>query len=145
MVLPSLNLLKDRNPLKLITKKSERELAKQCIDSMSIKCQGAKQFVSGLSGGNKQKVVFAKWIGNGSEILILDCPTRGIDVGVKATMYQLMYKYKKEGKSMIMISEELPELIGMSDRIIILKDGVQTAEFKRDPNLRDTDIIGTMI
>lgn len=145
VTLPSLNLLRDRNPVKLITKKAERNLANECIESMSIKCQGPKQYVSGLSGGNKQKVVFAKWIGNGSEILILDCPTRGIDIGVKATMYQLMTQYKREGKSMVMISEELPELIGMSDRIIILKDGVQTAEFTRSADLRDTDIIGKMI
>ena len=145
VTLPSLNMLRKRNPLRLITKRAEKNLSKLCIESMSIKCQGSNQFVSGLSGGNKQKVVFAKWIGNGSEILILDCPTRGIDVGVKASMYQLMTRYKKEGKSMIMISEELPELIGMSDRILILKDGVQTAEFIRDAELRDTDIIDKMI
>ena len=145
ITLPSLKLLQRKNPLKLITKKSEKTLARECIESMSIKCQGSNQFVSGLSGGNKQKVVFAKWIGNGSDVLILDCPTRGIDVGVKANMYQLMARYKKEGKSIVMISEELPELIGMSDRIIILKDGVQTAEIMRSPDLRDTDIIDKMI
>lgn len=145
ITLPSLNMLRDRNPVRLITKKAEKNLSKECISAMSIKCQGPQQFVSGLSGGNKQKVVFAKWIGNGSEILILDCPTRGIDVGVKASMYQLMTRYKKEGKSIVMISEELPELIGMSDRILILKDGELTAEFKRSQMLRDTDIIDKMI
>ena len=74
-------------------------------------------------GGNKQKVVFGKWIGSEADVLILDCPTRGIDIGVKASMYQLIYKMKKQGKSIILISEELPELIGMSDRILIMKDG----------------------
>lgn len=145
ITLPSLNLLLRKNPIRLITKKAEKLLSKECISALSIKCQNEKQFISGLSGGNKQKVVFAKWIGNGADILILDCPTRGIDIGVKASMYQLMTRYKHEGKSILMISEELPELIGMSDRILILKDGVQTAEFKRDEKLRDTDIIDKMI
>ena len=85
---------------------------------------------SQLSGGNKQKVVFGKWIGCGSEVLILDCPTRGVDIGVKQAMYQLMVRSKNEGKSILMISEELPELIGMSDRILIMKNGEVSAEFE---------------
>ena len=103
------------------------------------------QRVRELSGGNKQKVVFAKWIGNKSDILILDCPTRGIDIGVKVAMYQLMYRLKKEGKSIIMISEELPELIGMSDRIMVLKDGQLTHTFTRSADLKETDVIHYMI
>ena len=112
---------------------------------MQIKCFSMDQQVSQLSGGNKQKVVFAKWVGCDSEILILDCPTRGIDIGVKQAMYQLMYRMKREGKTIVMISEELTELIGMSDRIAILKDGVLMKEFTRDPALRDADIIDYMI
>ena len=82
---------------------------------------------------------------NGSDILILDCPTRGIDIGVKQAMYQMMYRMKKEGKTIIMISEEMSELIGMSDRLIIMKDGLMTAEFTRSEDLNDSAIIKFMI
>ncbi|MCD8175437.1 MAG: hypothetical protein LUD41_05885 [Phascolarctobacterium sp.] len=90
---------------------------------MEIKCNSMEQMVQNLSGGNKQKVSFGKWIGCGAQLLILDCPTRGIDIGVKQAMYRLIYELKEQGFSFILISEELPELIGMSDRILILKDG----------------------
>ncbi len=90
-------------------------------------------------------MVFGNWIGWGSEILILDCPTRGVDIGVKQAMYQLMVKLKNEGKSILMISEELPELIGMSDRVLIMKDGEITAEFERNETLSDAQIIEYMI
>ncbi|MCC8149996.1 MAG: sugar ABC transporter ATP-binding protein [Lachnospiraceae bacterium] len=123
----------------------EKAYVNRQIDSLSIKCQGADQYVSALSGGNKQKVVFGKWIGRDSEILILDCPTRGVDIGVKQSMYQLMYRMKKEGKSVLIISEEMTELIGMSDRIAIMKDGCVTKEFERSEQLNESDIIGYMI
>ena len=90
-------------------------------------------------------MVLAKWIGNGSEVLILDCPTRGIDVGVKAAIYRLMEKLKAEGKSILMISEELPEVIGMSDRILVLKDGELQKEFMRSPEVTESVIIEYMI
>lgn len=93
------------------------------IESLSIKCSDRNQLVQQLSGGNKQKVVFGKWIGCGSEVLILDCPTRGVDIGVKQAMYRLMMQLKGEGKAILLISEEMPELLGMSDRILIMKDG----------------------
>lgn len=98
-----------------------------------------------LSGGNKQKVVFAKWLGNNSDILILDCPTRGIDIGVKVSMYNLMYELKKQGKSIIMISEELPELIGMSDRVLIIKNGHLSGSFSRSEDLKENSLIEYMI
>lgn len=129
----------------LVLKNREKKYVNQQIEKLSIKCSGRDQAVSQLSGGNKQKVVFGKWIGCGSEILILDCPTRGVDIGVKQAMYQLMVKLKNEGKSILMISEEMPELIGMSDRILIMKDGEITAEFERNKNLSDSQIIEYMI
>ena len=98
-----------------------------------------------LSGGNKQKVVFGKWVGCGSEILILDCPTRGVDIGVKQFMYHIMYQLKKEGNTLFLISEELPELLGMSDRLIVMKDGKIQKEFPRSKDLRDVDVINYMI
>ena len=112
---------------------------------MSIKCREITQDVRDLSGGNKQKVVFSKWLGNKSEIFILDCPTRGIDIGVKAFMYDLMYRLKKEGKAILMISEELPELIGMSDRIVIMKNGKIQNTFDRSEQLNESVLIKEMV
>lgn len=129
----------------LVTKGSEKKLVDRQVRELQIKCNSAEQLVSTLSGGNKQKVSFAKWIANDSEILILDCPTRGVDIGVKQFIYQLLYKMKLEGKAIIMISEELPELIGMSDRILIMKDGQVTKEFTRSPDLTQEQIIEYMI
>jgi len=129
----------------LVLDRREKEYVDAQIEALSIKCADRDQQVSQLSGGNKQKVVFGKWIGRGADILILDCPTRGVDIGVKRAMYQLMEKLKNEGKSILMISEEMPELIGMSDRLIILKDGRIMKEFERSKDLSDVDIIKYMI
>lgn len=129
----------------LVTRNREKKYIEKQIKDLSIKCAGSAQMVSQLSGGNKQKVVFGKWIGCQSEILILDCPTRGVDIGVKQAMYQLMMQLKNEGKAILMISEELPELIGMSDRIIIMKDGEIKKEFERSEKLSDAQIIEFMI
>ncbi len=123
----------------------EKRYVQEQIDALSVKCAEMNQYVTALSGGNKQKVVFGKWIGRGSEILILDCPTRGVDIGVKQAMYQLMYQMKKEGKSIVIISEEMAELIGMSDRLIIMKDGELKKEFQRSEAPEESDIIQYMI
>lgn len=129
----------------LILPKKEKAYVQEQIESLSIKCANMNQAVSALSGGNKQKVAFGKWIGRGSEILILDCPTRGVDVGVKQAMYQLMYQMKQEGKSILLISEEMAELIGMSDRLLIMKDGELKKEFERSETLTEADVIQYMI
>ena len=129
----------------VVTNKQEKKYVDKQVKDLSIKCHTPNQLVGQLSGGNKQKVVFGKWIGCGSEILILDCPTRGVDIGVKQAMYQLMMKLKNEGKAILMISEELPELLGMSDRILIMKDGMLTAEVERSKELTDAHIIKYMI
>ena len=123
----------------------EKALVRTQVEAMRIKCENPAQEVNQLSGGNKQKVVFAKWLGNDSNILILDCPTRGIDIGVKVSMYALIYQLKQQGKSIILISEELPELIGMSDRLLILKDGALSQSFARSADLSESDIIHHMI
>ena len=112
---------------------------------MQTKMQSVNQFVSDLSGGNKQKVVLARWIGKGSDILVLDSPTRGIDVKVKQAIYALMDEMRKNGKSVIMISEEIPELLGMSDRIFVMKDGKISGEFMRSPQLSEEDLIAKMV
>jgi ribose transport system ATP-binding protein len=123
----------------------EKKFAMKQIELLKIKSSSRKQLVRELSGGNKQKVSFGKLIGNKSKVLILDSPTRGVDVGVKTTMYQLIYDLKKQGFAIVIISEELPELIGMSDRILIFKDGKITKEFLRSETLSDTDVIEFMI
>ena len=129
----------------IISFKKEGAYVDKQIEALAIKCAGKNYKVNTLSGGNKQKVVIGKWLGSDSQILVLDCPTRGIDVGVKASMYQLMYEMKKAGKSIILISEELSELIGMSDRILMMKDGKVTAERLRVDGLSEHDLIEYMI
>ena len=141
----SAGLDKLKNKLALISPRKEKAYVREQVDSLSIKCTGIDQPVQYLSGGNKQKVVFGKWVGRESEILILDCPTRGVDIGVKTAMYQLMEDMLSDGKSIIMISEELTELIGMSDRLIILKDGITAGCFTRSPDVSEGDIINVMI
>jgi len=129
----------------LLLPKDCTEYVNKQKEALSIKCASITQDVQYLSGGNKQKVVFGKWVGRDCDILILDCPTRGVDIGVKAAMYQLIYKMKLEGKSIVIISEELQELIGMSDRLLILKDGSLSGEFFRSENLSENEIINVMI
>ena len=119
--------------------------ARRNAELMSVKMTGVSQYVSNLSGGNKQKVVLSRWIGKDSDILVLDSPTRGIDVKVKADIYALMSDLKQRGKSIIMISEELQELLGMSDRILIMKDGRINGEFARDRSLGEKDLITKMV
>ena len=140
--LPSLENLKTHGMLR---GKSMKEFANKYAKQMSTKMTGVDQFVSALSGGNKQKVVLARWVGKDSDLIILDSPTRGIDVKVKADIYAMMNDMRKSGKSIIMISEEIMELLGMADRILIMKDGKINGEFLRSPELKDTDLIDNMI
>jgi len=123
----------------------ETTFVEEWSKDLKIKMQNANQYVMELSGGNKQKVALAKWLGYGAEIFIFDCPTRGIDIGVKSNIYQLMFQLKEEGKSIIMISEELTEIIGMSDRVIILKEGKISGEFNREEQLSETRLIDYMV
>lgn len=142
IVLPTLKHL--RRGL-VIRKRDEHRLSKKWAGELAIKCRSVEQRVRELSGGNKQKVVLAKWMANNSQILIMDCPTRGIDIGVKEAIYKIMMQFKREGRSMIMISEEMPELIGMSDRMLIMKDGAVTAEVMRSPDVNEHQLIEYMI
>lgn len=142
IVLPTLKHL--RRGL-VIRKRDGHRLSKKWAGELAIKCRSVEQRVRELSGGNKQKVVLAKWMANNSQILIMDCPTRGIDIGVKEAIYKIMMQFKREGRSMIMISEEMPELIGMSDRMLIMKDGAVTAEVMRSPDVNEHQLIEYMI
>ena len=137
--------LENRKTQGMLRGKSKKEFANKYAKQMSTKMTGVDQFVSALSGGNKQKVVLARWVGKDSDLIILDSPTRGIDVKVKADIYAMMNDMRKSGKSIIMISEEIMELLGMADRILIMKDGKINGEFLRSPELKDTDLIDNMI
>ncbi len=129
-----------------INSKDEISVAKNAIKELQIKTPNIDQFCIGLSGGNRQKVSLVKWLVRESEILILDCPTRGVDVGVKAYIYIILEKLRLQKKSIILISEELPELIGMGDRILIMKDGIIGSKvFKREEKPREEEIINYMI
>ncbi|MCR4876138.1 MAG: sugar ABC transporter ATP-binding protein [Clostridiales bacterium] len=142
VVLPSLEELAFHA---LLSGRKLTRFANEHAMNMQTKMQNVQQFVSDLSGGNKQKVVLARWLGKGSDILVLDSPTRGIDVKVKQAIYALMAELSRKGKSIIMISEEIPELLGMADRILIMKDGKINGEFARDPALSEEDLIAKMV
>ena len=141
--LPSLGKLKGF--LCFLNFNKMKSFANEYAKEMSVKMVNTSQFVSDLSGGNKQKVVLARWIGKDSDILVLDSPTRGIDIKVKQDIYQLMDRMRKQGKSIIMISEELMELIGMCDRILIMKDGTISGELNRSEDLDENQLIAKMV
>lgn len=110
----------------ILNKKSLNEVVHESIEKMSIKAPSFKSLIQNLSGGNQQKVIISRWLANGPDILILDEPTRGIDVGAKYEIYTIMEDLVSQGKSIIMISSEMSELIGMSDRIMVMCEGKNT-------------------
>ncbi|MBK9394862.1 MAG: ATP-binding cassette domain-containing protein [Uliginosibacterium sp.] len=112
----------------VINEGREFEVASEFRNKINIRCSDVFQYVGNLSGGNQQKVVLSKWLFSGPEILILDEPTRGIDVGAKFEIYSLIAQLAKEGKCIILISSEMPELLGMSDRIYVMNEGAFVAE-----------------
>ena len=130
---------------KFLSDRAMNNFANEYAKKMSVKMVNIDQFVSDLSGGNKQKVVLARWIGKDSDIVVLDSPTRGIDIKVKQDIYNLMNGMIKSGKSIIMISEELMELIGMCDRIIIMKDGKISGEIDRSVEIGENTLISMMV
>lgn len=113
-----------------INKRAEKKVAQEYVESLATKTPSVDQLVVNLSGGNQQKVVIAKWLINDCDILIFDEPTRGIDVGAKNEIYKLMNKLASEGKSIIMISSEMTEILRMSDRIVIMCEGRKTGEVR---------------
>jgi len=111
--------------------RSERKSAYDAACQMEVRANNIWQLARELSGGNQQKVVLAKWLSTNPRILILDEPTRGIDVGTKAAVHGLMSKLAAEGMAILMISSELPEILGMSDRVIVMREGYVTGQFTR--------------
>ncbi|EXG84275.1 monosaccharide ABC transporter ATP-binding protein, CUT2 family [Clostridium sp. ASBs410] len=117
------------------------QLAEENISDLKIKTPTANEVVGQLSGGNQQKVVIGKWINTNADIYIFDEPTRGIDVGAKVEVYNIMNRLVRAGKCVIMISSELPEIIGMSDRVIVMREGKVMGELSRKTDVLNQEII----
>lgn len=110
----------------------EKKLYQSMVERLGIRLSGPTQKAKSLSGGNQQKVVIAKWLGIEPEVLILDEPTRGVDVGAKKEIYSIMNELAEKGVAIIMISSELPEVIGMADRVLVMHEGCITGEVQKD-------------
>ena len=115
----------------LIDRKRERDAAETMIAELHIRTPGSEQIVRNLSGGNQQKVVLAKWLLGKARVFLFDEPTRGIDVGAKAEIYALMLGLVARGAAIVMVSSDLPEVLGLSHRILVIRDGAIVAEFSR--------------
>jgi len=114
-----------------VDRRSEKSLAARTIDQLKIRAYSTEQIVNKLSGGNQQKVVVGKWLAAKPRVLIMDEPTRGIDVGAKAEIHRLMSELAQQGLGILMISSELPEILGMSDRVLVMREGTIVDEFTR--------------
>lgn len=141
--LPSLTEL--QGSVAYLAPRKLKKLAKDMTAKLSVKCADIYQAMDALSGGNKQKVNLGRWLAKDLKVLVLDCPTRGVDVGVKAYIYALMREAKKDGIATILISDELTEVLGMSDRLIVMKDGRITRVIRRDEDFTEHSVIGVMI
>ncbi|WP_282141273.1 sugar ABC transporter ATP-binding protein [Cytobacillus oceanisediminis] len=119
--------LKNLSKSAVIQKQKEKQWTEEMIQKLRIKTSGPEQEVKSLSGGNQQKVVFGKWLGTEPKLLILDEPTRGVDVGAKKEIYSIMNELTEKGFSIIMVSSELPEILGMSDRVMVIHEGKLSA------------------
>ena len=111
-----------------LNKKKIEELVQDNVSKLSIKTPSSKTLIQSLSGGNQQKVIISRWLANNPDVLIMDEPTRGIDVGAKYEIYQIMINLAKQGKGIIMISSEMPELLGVSNRVMVMCNGKITGE-----------------
>ncbi|MFJ9499167.1 sugar ABC transporter ATP-binding protein [Brevibacillus centrosporus] len=128
----SLPNLQKVSSLGVMKPRDEQVLSNDAIQRLFIKTAGGEQIVGSLSGGNQQKVVIGKWLAKKPKILILDEPTRGVDIGAKKEIYDIMNRLAQDGVAILMISSELPEVLGMSDRVLVMHEGRITGEFTRE-------------
>ncbi|MHC4433913.1 MAG: sugar ABC transporter ATP-binding protein, partial [Planctomycetota bacterium] len=128
-----------------VNRRKERGEFCEFAESLRIKTLGPEQLMMNLSGGNQQKVVIAKWMARSADIVIFDEPTRGIDVGAKYEIYLLMNRLAEEGKAVIMISSELPEILGLSDRVIVMHEGKVKGQITDVSNATQEDILSMAI
>jgi ribose transport system ATP-binding protein len=124
-----------------LDKNKIKEIGNQNVDDLKIKAPSIKTIVGQLSGGNQQKVVIGKWVNTDADIYIFDEPTRGIDVGAKVEVYNVMNRLVTQGKCVIMVSSELPEVLGISDRVIVMREGRITGEIDRNTDKFSSEII----
>ncbi len=141
--LPSMTEL--QGPIGYISPGKMRELSDRMVEQLSVKCENIMRPVNSLSGGNKQKINLGRWLAKDLKLLILDCPTRGVDVGVKAYIYSLMKEAKTNGIATLLISDELTEVLGMADRLMVMKDGQIMKSIRRDEEFTEQAIIEVMI
>jgi rhamnose transport system ATP-binding protein len=127
----SMAILDSLTRLGFVMKRHERRLGQGLIEQLNIIATGGEQVVNKLSGGNQQKVVVGKWLASKPRMLIVDEPTRGVDVGAKAEIHRLLSELAQQGLGILMISSELPEVLGMSDRILVMRNSRLVAEFSR--------------
>jgi ribose transport system ATP-binding protein len=130
IALPNLDLLSSR--LGIVNKKKEKEMVQKAISDLDIKLPSSEVDAANLSGGNQQKVVVGKWLARNSRVVLFDEPTRGIDVAAKVEIYHLMNRLKQQGIGVLFVSSEMPEIMGVSDRIIVMCDGRITGELSRE-------------
>lgn len=128
-----------------LNKKQEREVAEENKNKLRIACKSQDQITKTLSGGNQQKVIIARWLESGVKILFFDEPTRGIDVGAKSEIYDLMRQFTEGGGSIIMVSSDLPELLTMSDRIMVMKSGKLVAEITERSGMTEENVMSAMM
>jgi rhamnose transport system ATP-binding protein len=141
----SLAVLRSLSRASFINFGGERTLARDSIKQMSIRAYSAEQIVNKLSGGNQQKVVISKWLASKPKLLIMDEPTRGIDVGAKSEIHRLMSELAvQQGLAVLMISSELPEVLGMSDRVLVMREGRLVAEFTREEATQERVVTAMM-
>jgi rhamnose transport system ATP-binding protein len=135
--LPSLKRTSKNAVLRL---KNEFDLARRYTERLDLRAASLSQDVSTLSGGNQQKVVIAKWLAMSPKVIILDEPTKGIDIGSKAAVHEFMAQLVSEGMAVIMVSSEIPEILGMSDRVVVMREGLITATFE-NKNLKPETLV----
>lgn len=131
--------------LYFVSPRKARKLAKDTADAYAIKSSGINHIVKRLSGGNKQKVNLSRWLIKDLKFIVLDCPTRGVDVGVKAYIYDVLKQAKKKGLGIILISDELPEVMGMADRILVMKEHRAAGILSRNSDFTEDKIIEVML
>ncbi len=136
IALPNLDILSNR--LGVVNRKKETAMIEKAVSSLNIKLSSPENDASSLSGGNQQKVVVGKWLARNSKVVIFDEPTRGIDVAAKVEIYNIMNELKQQGIGVLFVSSEMPEIMGISDRILVMCDGKITGELSQEEATQNT-------
>ena len=124
-------------PFSALSKEKEKQLSGQAMQSLNVKAESEEMIAKNLSGGNQQKVVLGKWLVRNPKVILFDEPTRGIDIGAKVEIYQIMNELKKKGVGVLFISSEMEEVLGMSDRILVFCDGRITGELSKEESSQE--------